>query len=205
MAKEKNKKKNKDQTLAGPGKEPLAIVWKSPSELIPYTRNAKLHPLSQIEGLASQIKEFGFDQPLVILPNNTIIKGHGRREAAMLLGLTKIPCIVSPLDEAKAILARIGDNKISETGWNMDFLRDDFILLQKFNADLTMTGFNVSDADSILNGWKSNIEAVPGTTGNTDGIRGTIKIFVPSADLEAVRTWLMEKLKELAIEGIEID
>lgn len=59
----------------------------------PYPKNAKQHPKRQIEQIANSIKEFGFNQPIVIDKNNTIIVGHGRYEAAKLLGLKDVPII----------------------------------------------------------------------------------------------------------------
>lgn len=71
-------------------------------EIKPYKKNAKNHPPEQINALAKSIKEFGFNQPIVIDKNNVIIVGHGRYEAAKVLGLEEVPVIVADLDEERA-------------------------------------------------------------------------------------------------------
>ena len=47
------------------------------SELIPYEFNSRNHPEEQIDRIANSIKEFGFNQPIVIDKANVIIAGHG--------------------------------------------------------------------------------------------------------------------------------
>ena len=49
--------------------------------------------LIQIQLIANSIKRFGFDSPIIVDKNNEIIAGHGRLEAAKLLGLTEVPHI----------------------------------------------------------------------------------------------------------------
>lgn len=54
----------------------MKIVIKNVDELKPYKNNAKKHPQKQIEQIKESIKEFGFNDPLGIDENNTIIEGH---------------------------------------------------------------------------------------------------------------------------------
>jgi len=58
------------------------------SELIPYVNNARTHSDEQVTQIASSIKEFGFNNPILIDKDNGIIAGHGRLEAAKKLGYT---------------------------------------------------------------------------------------------------------------------
>ena len=53
----------------------------------PYSKNAKKHDKKQIQKVANSIKEFGFNQPVVVDKAGVLIVGHGRLEAAKLLGL----------------------------------------------------------------------------------------------------------------------
>lgn len=48
------------------------------SEIHQYKNNAKEHPAEQIEQIAKSIEQFGFNDPIAIDENNTIIEGHGR-------------------------------------------------------------------------------------------------------------------------------
>lgn len=83
-------------------------------KLIPYELNSKVHDEKQVEKIAKSIQEFGWDQPIVVDSDGVIIKGHGRRMAALKLGLAKVPVLVrddlSP-DQVRA--ARLADNRVA--------------------------------------------------------------------------------------------
>lgn len=87
---------------------------KMPIENIrPYPKNAKKHPAEQIDKIAASIKEFGFNQPLVVDKNGVIIVGHGRYEAAQLLGMKEVPVIQVNLTDEQAKAYRLADNKLN--------------------------------------------------------------------------------------------
>lgn len=93
------------------------IEFRDPQSLTPYHRNNKKHPTGQIDKLAGAIAEFDFDVPIVVDSKGVVIKGHGRREAAIRLGLKQVPIIVrSDLSAAQIKAARIADNRIAEEG-----------------------------------------------------------------------------------------
>lgn len=94
-------------------------------ELIPYARNAKLHNDAQVASLAGSIKEFGFNNPVLIDNEGSIIAGHGRVLAARKLKLKTVPCIrLSHLNENQKRAYIIADNRLSETGggWDRELL-----------------------------------------------------------------------------------
>lgn len=107
----------------------------------PYEKNAKKHPKKQIEQVANSIKEFGFNQPIVIDKNNVIIVGHGRYEAAKLLGLKEIPVLQVDLPEEKVKAYRLADNKLNESEWDMNLVVEELKELSKEMAEAT--GFNL--------------------------------------------------------------
>jgi site-specific DNA-methyltransferase (adenine-specific) len=113
--------------------------------LTPYEKNAKKHPRKQIEQVAASIKEFGFNQPIVVDKNNVVIVGHGRLEAAKLLGLEEVPIITVDLTEEQAKAYRLADNKLNESEWDMGLVIDELKGLSEDMLDLT--GF---DKDLIL-------------------------------------------------------
>jgi|GEM_PF-3908296 len=59
--------------------------------------NAKDHGDKQIRKIAASIERFGFLSPIVIDENGRIAAGHGRWEAAKLLGLKTIPVHPGPI------------------------------------------------------------------------------------------------------------
>ena len=96
------------------------IKWVSPHALKPNPRNARTHSKKQIRQIADSILAFGFVVPLVVDENNTILLGHGRLAAAIVLGLSEVPVIVlEGLSEAKKRALLLADNKITENaGWD---------------------------------------------------------------------------------------
>lgn len=80
----------------------------------PYELNAKIHDPKQVERIAKSISEFGWDQPIVVDATGTIIKGHGRRLAALKLGLTRIPVWVrDDLTPEQVRASRLADNRVA--------------------------------------------------------------------------------------------
>lgn len=125
----------------------MQVEYRNPKDLIPYALNAKKHPAEQINRIAASINEFGFDQPIVVDKKGTIIKGHGRCEAAIKLGLKSVPVIVADLSDAMVKAARLADNKVAESGWDDELLRSSIdSLLESMGGseiDLSSFGFDV--------------------------------------------------------------
>lgn len=106
----------------------------------PYHKNAKKHPTKQIEAIAKSIKEYGFNQPIVVDKDNVIIVGHGRYEAAKALGMTDVPVIQVQLTEEQAKEYRLADNKLNESDWDMQLVISE---LKELNpARIELTGFS---------------------------------------------------------------
>lgn len=112
------------------------------SEIKPYPKNAKKHPKKQVEQIANSIKEFGFNQPVVIDKKNVVIVGHGRLEAARLLGLSDVPVVQVDLTEAQAKAYRLADNKLNESAWEMDLVIAELKELESLGFDIDLTGFD---------------------------------------------------------------
>ena len=112
--------------------------------LKPYDKNAKKHPKKQVQQVANSIKEFGFNQPIVVDKNNVVIVGHGRLEAAKLLGLKDVPVLTVDLTEDQAKAYRLADNKLNESDWDMQLVIDE---LKEIPDLVDLTGF---DTDLII-------------------------------------------------------
>lgn len=114
-------------------------------DLLPYARNAKLHPPEQIAQIAASIKEFGFNAPVLVDGDKGIIAGHGRVLAARKLGLATAPCIVlTHLSEAQKRAYIIADNRLGDTDlapWDWEMLQAEIDALKEENYDYTLTGF----------------------------------------------------------------
>lgn len=105
--------------------------------LKPYEKNAKQHPGSQVEKIANSIREFGFNQPIVADRDGVIIVGHGRYQAALLLGLEKVPVAYLDISQSKANAYRLADNRLNESEWDMDLVIEELKTLDDNLIDLT--------------------------------------------------------------------
>ena len=113
------------------------------STIIPYTKNAKKHPASQVASVARSIEQFGWAQPLVVDKNNELIIGHCRLEAAKHLGLETAPVVVmDKLTEQQIKALRLADNKLNESDWVMDLVIDELKALDADGFDIEVTGFS---------------------------------------------------------------
>lgn len=127
------------------------VEWRSPDALTPYVLNTKRHPTEQIDKIAASIAEFGFDQPIVVDSDGVIIKGHGRREAALRLKLPNVPVLVrSDLSPAQVKAARIADNKVAESDWDLDALKLELQSLDEAGFSLDSTGFSGEEIADLL-------------------------------------------------------
>lgn len=113
-------------------------------EIIPYERNAKLHPDSQVEQIANLIEEVTFLDPIAVDENGVILTGHGRLLAVKKRGDKTIPVIqVTGLTEAQKVAYRNGHNKLTmNSGFDPEMLKLDFEFLQDEGFDLELTGFS---------------------------------------------------------------
>ncbi len=132
----------------------FAIIYKSVAELKPYERNARTHSRKQIRQIADSIKNFGFINPVVVDENGRILAGHGRVEAAKLLGANQVPTIsVEHLSEDKIRAYILADNRIAEkAGWDKSILALEFqeLIVTEPDLDISLTGFEISEIEQIL-------------------------------------------------------
>lgn len=118
-----------------------------------YTNNARTHSDSQVSQIAESIKEFGFNNPVLVDENNQLIAGHGRLLAAKQLGLTEVPAItLSHLTENQKKAYVIADNKISlNSDWNYDLLTSELeAVMNDSEVDISLLGFSEQELETVL-------------------------------------------------------
>jgi site-specific DNA-methyltransferase (adenine-specific) len=132
------------------------------SVLIPYARNARTHSDEQIAQIAGSIKEFGFNNPVLIDKYNGVIAGHGRLAAARKLGLKEVPCIrLEHLTETQRKAYILADNRIAlNSGWEAELLSLELSELLDGGVNLESLGFDADEIDALLN----KIEPTEGLT-----------------------------------------
>ena len=130
----------------------LEIAYIATTDLIPYANNPRTHSDQQVSQVASSIKEFGFNNPILIDEHNGIIAGHARLAAAQKLNLKLVPTItLAGLSEAQRKAYVIADNKLTENGgWDYDLLAVEIERLKELDVDIDLTGFDRTELDKIL-------------------------------------------------------
>jgi ParB-like chromosome segregation protein Spo0J len=127
------------------------------SDIKPYEKNPRKNKAA-IDKVASSIKEFGFQQPIVVDSDNIIIVGHTRLLAAKKLKLKKVPVqLAKDLSEAQVKAYRIADNKLNEFAeWDDELLFQELEELKEMDFDIDLTGFDVVDEASDAEGGDTN-------------------------------------------------
>src|ERR1017187_1970556 len=132
----------------------LQVTYEEIQSLVPYARNARTHSKRQIRQIADSIHTFGFTNPILVNRSRMIIAGHGRVDAAKLLGMKSVPTIcLENLNEGQIRAYILADNRLAEkAGWDNSILA---IELQHLTAvdlafDVSITGFEVGEIDLIL-------------------------------------------------------
>ena len=122
------------------------------SLLKPDPLNVKIHPKEQVERIAQSVQK-RWTNPILVDDNLIIVAGHGRRLAALHLGLEKVPVIVlHNLTEAERIQYQIFDNKSAEMAeWNWENLQAQMDKLIEMGADIEETGWTEAELDEMLN------------------------------------------------------
>jgi DNA modification methylase len=128
------------------------IEWLSVETLIPYAKNARTHSDEQVAQIAGSIKEFGFNNPVLVDKDNSVIAGHGRLMAARKLGMDKVPVVqLGHMTKAQRKAYVLADNRIAlNSGWDTGMLSLELQDL-KDDIDLSLLGFDPDELDQLLN------------------------------------------------------
>lgn len=122
--------------------------------LVPYAKNARTHSAAQVKQIAASIQEFGFNNPILLDAQNSIVAGHGRVLAAQSLGLATVPTIsLGHLTEAQVKAFRLADNRIAlSSGWDEAMLSVELGDLRAAGVDLSTLGFESRELNKLLTG-----------------------------------------------------
>lgn len=164
----------------------------------PYENNPRNNDAGVI-ALAESIRQFGWQQPIVVDKDNVIIVGHTRYKAAKHLGLEEVPVAVADwLTDEQARAYRIADNKTATLStWDYDKLVEE--IQKAAETDFSKLGFS----DIELLGLSGDF--TPDDFGDEEGYED-----IGEAQLKAHRLTLYyyegdaDKLKELLREEGEL-
>lgn len=110
----------------------------------PYEDNPRDNE-GAVSAVAASIREFGFQQPIVVDADGTVIAGHTRLKAAQALGMKTVPVVVaSGLTPEQVAAYRLADNKTGElASWDAELLAEQLDGI----SVLDMGQFGFTDAD----------------------------------------------------------
>jgi DNA modification methylase len=121
------------------------------TDLKPDPHNPRLHSPKQIRQIARSIERFGFLVPVVIDSGKAIIAGHGRIQAAKLLGWSEVPAIqVEHLSEPERRAFALADNQLTlNAEWDDRLLAEQLreLSLLELDFSLELTGFEMGEID----------------------------------------------------------
>ncbi len=127
-------------------------------KVIPYDNNPRDND-DAVEAVANSIKEFSFQQPIVVDKDGVIIVGHTRLKAAQKLHLAEVPVSVAEnLTDEQVRAYRLADNKTAEfADWDWDRLTEELdsivdIDMEDFGFELD-NGGEIEDLESENDGY----------------------------------------------------
>ena len=168
-------------------------------KVIPYAKNPRKN--QAVEKVANSIKDFGFQQPIVVDKNMVVIVGHTRLLGAKKLGLTEVPIVIADLNEAKAKAYRIADNRVNEdSGWDNGLLQDELNKLLDFDIDLSITGFSNDELDNLFNKEEIDfIEPIADVVQDDNHLLNDVKMIQLFYDPENEKRFreIIEKVREV--------
>jgi DNA modification methylase len=144
----------KEGGQTGHGKQWLHCEYLPLHSLKPYAKNARTHSKKQVKQIAESIRSFGFTNPILIDSADTILAGHGRVEAAKLLGMAEVPCVrLEHMTTEQKRAYVLADNKLAlNAGWDDEILAEELRGLLEIDFDVEVTGFSISEIDSLVDG-----------------------------------------------------
>lgn len=121
------------------------------NKIFPYEKNAKIHTETQVASLVKVIQTQGWDVPIVVDRNGVVIKGHGRRLAALSMGLKEVPVIVrDDLTDEQVKAARLSDNRVAMGDFDVNLMKDELADLNEGGFDMTSMGFGEKELDMMI-------------------------------------------------------
>jgi len=159
----------------------MKIIELNVEQIREYEKNNRIHSQEQIERIAKSIKEFGFNQPLVVDENHVLLVGHGRLMASKHIGLVEVPVLVKDsLSEDEKRAYRILDNKIqADSEWNLENLEYEVQFLTQAGYELTAWGLDNFDFATLGNNSETS-DTLNGDNQYTDKIE--LPIYEPTGE-----------------------
>jgi ParB-like chromosome segregation protein Spo0J len=130
------------------------------TEIKPYEGNPRVITDADVERVKVSIETYGYQAPIIVDADNTIVVGHTRFQALQRLGFENVMVIRTDLPAAKAREYRVVDNRAAElVQWDRnllipelrEFVNTEHLALFFPDIDLSIEfsneGFEIDQAD----------------------------------------------------------
>src|SRR3990167_903069 len=147
---DKTKARRHDQPL--PVREAaMKVTDVDVKKLKPWDRNPRIMSRHDMESLKKSIREHGFVEPVVATKSGLVVGGHQRLEAAMALGMKKVPVITIDYADSdpKVAALNIALNRV-HGDWDEPKLEALLADLKTDGMDMALTGFTTTELDKML-------------------------------------------------------
>lgn len=133
------------------GQTTVKVVMRKLEDLRPYAGNPRQND-NAVAAVAESIRQFGWQQPIVVDKDDIIVVGHTRFKAAQRLGLKTVPVIKAEnLTEEEARAYRLADNRLAELAqWDFEKLGEELDKLDSFEFDSFGFDFSFMEYDEKL-------------------------------------------------------
>jgi len=116
----------------------------------PYPGNARKNAAT-IEKVMVSIREFGFQQPIVVDTQGIVVVGHTRLEAARRLKHATVPVVIMKAKASQIAAYRLMDNRSHEDSlWDEELLQHEVEQLLAAGVDAKLTGFEESEIERLV-------------------------------------------------------
>lgn len=174
-------------------KSKMVIEYVDIQTIKSYSKNAKIHSKSQIEKIAKSIEKFGWKQNLVIDKDGVLVVGHGRYEAAKLLGLKEVPCVrADDLTDDEIRAYRLIDNRISEGEYDLSLEFEELSEIEMDMGEFDFETFSMDDIEEV-SGYDVN---------NDDREYFSANFTFPTAQKEQIMKYLRKHKAEITADII---
>ena len=172
----------------------LQIEYLRITELRDNARSARRHSKTKVAQLADSIGRLGFNVPLIVDRDGTLLAGHARLAAAKLVGMDEVPVVrVTHLSEVEARGFMLADNKFGlNASWDFEVLANELKELVDVGFDAVRAGFAEAEIDLTI----CNAEQAKAIK----SARSPANLIPPPPDVPVTRTgdiWLLGRHKLL--------
>src|SRR5262250_1478088 len=128
----------------------LLEIWPI-DKFVFYARNPRKNDAA-VDRMCASIREFGFKIPVLARSDGEVVDGHLRLKAARQLRLTEVPVILcdewTP-QQVKAFRLMV-NRSVTWADWDEELLALELQELEASGFDLSLTGFDSPEIDSLL-------------------------------------------------------